>query len=357
MKISNGIKKEYNYKTTYKILYKQIKEEIKNIAIDRYINQIEYLSKKVEKLNNENLLLKNDFIYILKRVLLYKNDNNGFSSSQNSNIYRSNQIKNIYSIKGLNGINNNSILNSNNNNISNSYFSSGDSIHNDNNRFGYNFKYRKINNSINKMPLDERRYSIDDDFRKGNNSSVSPVETSKQVNMQNKIDYYLNSLYKHHFAEECIAGTSSVHLLNKNQSIYDELFTHKINSNKNKVLRHINTDINYIKISTSKSKNNSRKKKLSNNDANNANDNKSLNKKNDGKIHRFKKNKTNGILRVKRKEEFTNSKSKINENNIGKKNKYGYKSSTTINVNPPARSSKIISSNMCNRSPFLINKF
>ena len=56
MKISNGIKQEYNFKTTYKKLYQKIKEEIKSVVINRYINQIDYLTKKLDKLKKEKKL-------------------------------------------------------------------------------------------------------------------------------------------------------------------------------------------------------------------------------------------------------------------------------------------------------------
>ena len=70
-----------------------------------------------------------------------------------------------------------------------------------------------------------RRYSIDDDNKKGNNSSLNNLENSIQFNnIQNKVDHYLNSLYRHNFAEEIISGTPSIHLINKDKSLYRELF-------------------------------------------------------------------------------------------------------------------------------------
>ena len=71
MNIRSSKNQEKNDKNNYNIIYQKIKEEIKNIVITKLLNQIQNLYKKYEKLKNENLLIKNDLIYILKRVLLY----------------------------------------------------------------------------------------------------------------------------------------------------------------------------------------------------------------------------------------------------------------------------------------------
>lgn len=345
MKISNGIKQEYNYKNTYKMIYKQIKEEIKNVVINRYINQIDYLTKKLEMLKNENNLLKNDLIYILKRVLLSKNEYKNTSNNQNSNIHKLSQQRNCFSSIGLNSA---SYLN-NKSNIS--FFSSGDTINNENNNYT---NYRNINYSINKNPNEKRRYSIDDDFKRGNNTSMSPLETSKQMNINNKINYYLNSLYKHNFAEECVTGTASNHLLNKNQSIYDELFINKFSPKKNNVIQHSNTDFNYKKISNLQGRTNSKKKNFCLVD-----DNSARNKIKIGKNYKIQKNKTNGFLKVNKKDEIQNLKVKINvinhENN--KINNCESKSNINSSTNTYYKSSRFNASKKSSRSRFLVNKF
>ena len=103
----------------------------------------------------------------------------------------------------------------------------------------------KENNNINNIRLN-RRYSIGDDNKKGNNTSMNNnLENWVQNNnIQNKVDYYLNSLYKHNFAEEIISGIPSIHLINKNKSLYRELFPKKNNKNQ----YYINTEANYKKI-------------------------------------------------------------------------------------------------------------
>ena len=344
MKISNGIKQEYNNKNTYKMIYKQIKEEIKNVVINKYIKQIELLSKNLENLKKENSLLKNDLIYILKRVLLNKNDYSNVTNNQNLAIRRNSQVRNIHSI---NGPSNTSFLN---NKSYNSFFSAGETINNDNNNYNYN--HRNINNSIIKSPSEQRRYSIDDDNKKGNNTSVLPLEASRQTSVQNKINYYLNSLYKHNFAEECAAGTASIHLLNKDQSIYDELFVNKNNRNKNKVISHVNTDKNYKKISNSRGKSNS-KTKIHMGDASNS----GRNQKNIGNIYKIQKNKTNGYLRVKKKDDIVNEKSSETKKVKNKKNNQENNSSINIIVNTYYKNSKFNGSSVSSRSRYLVNKF
>ena len=98
MKITNGIKQDFNYKNNYKAIFKQIKEEIKSVVINKYINQVERLTKTIEKLKKENLLLKNDLIYILKRVLLNKNEYTNTNNNKNLTIYTKTQPLNRNSL-------------------------------------------------------------------------------------------------------------------------------------------------------------------------------------------------------------------------------------------------------------------
>jgi hypothetical protein len=248
--------------------------------------------------------------------------------------------KNIHSMGSfVSNPNNNSYLNCKS---YNSLLSPQENINNNYNNYN--------NTSINKKLIEQRRYSIDDDTKK-NNSTLSPLETSLQFNMQNKIDHYLNSLYKHNFAEECASGTSSVHLLNKDQSIYDELFSNK---NKAKSLTHINTDFNYRKVSYSKDKNNSKGKNIYIYDESDDNYN---SKKHYGSRYKDQKIKThNNVLKVHRKANLLNNKSKPKINVIIKKKNSSNKSSTNIsdNSNPKKYNQN---SAYINRSRFLVNKF
>ena len=297
-------------------------------------------------LKKENALIKNDLIYILKRVLINKNDYININNNNTSNLSKNYQTKSAYSI---NGLKNKAYLNSKS---YNSFLSSKDNLNKETSNYNqlyYNYYNREANNSMRKQ-IEKRRYSIDDDYKKGNNSSFSPQENSLQFNMQNKIDYYLNSLYKHNFSEECATGTSSVHLLNKNQSIYDELFSNKNNRNKN--LSHLNTDFNFRKISNRKD----RKNINTNND--NYNYDSDSNKKNNKNYNNIQKNHTNNYLKVHRKgnmSNITNNKSKNKINGYNKIRNSGSKSSG--NMTSGTNSKYYSSSNKHSRSKFLVNKF
>ena len=80
----------------YKIIYQKIKEEIKSVVITKLLNQVQTLSNNYQKLLKENSLIKNDLIYILKRILLNKKDYINITNNSNSN--KNYQIKSLYSM-------------------------------------------------------------------------------------------------------------------------------------------------------------------------------------------------------------------------------------------------------------------
>ena len=348
--ISNK-KQDNGDKYNYKKLYQKIKEEIKSVVITKLLNQVEYLTKKYEKLKKENSLIKNDLIYILKRVLLNKNDYIGLINRTNSSLNKSNILKNnIYSPSFLNI--NNSFLN---NKSYNSFLIEGYTNSKKNNSYNcysnYNYNYNPNNTSINKNHLELKRYFIEDEPKKGKNKSVPHLKHSLQNNIQNKIDYYLNSLYKHNFAEECASGTASVHLLNKEQSIYDELFTYK---NRNNSPNCINfDDTNYKKVPHSKERKSSKGKNLSTDENIHG---KYIFKKNRESNYKVEKNiNNNNILKVQRK----SNKNYIFKSKKGnnKKKRIGNKSSSNISLSPKAKHFKYTPAYINNRSPFLVNKY
>ena len=314
MIIKANSKKDNTPRNNYKLLYQKIKEEIKSVVINKLLNQVQTLSNNYQKLLKENSLIKSDLIYILKRVLLNKKE---YSQIPNSTINKNYQMKSVYSMPYLT---NNSFINKKD------YYSvlSSDNIK-ENNYYNLYRESNRLNNSMNKRQRENRRYSIDDDTKRGNNSSLNNnVENSTQFNnIQNKVDYYLNSLYKHNFAEEVISGTSSVHLLNKDKPLYDELF-----KKKNKNFPHLSTEINFRKIS------NQKKKVLNvdfNNDKNIKTDNQSDNNRN--------KKGSNG-LKVQRKNVLKKNKNlQIKENtNIKLFNSENKNSKISQNINTNSRS-------------------
>jgi hypothetical protein len=337
MKIRTNKKHENN---DNKAINKKLKEEIMSVVITKLLNQIQNLYKKYEKLKKENSLLKNDLIYILKRILLNKNDYINMIDNNNPGKKINYQKANYYSI---NSLKNTSYLNSKTYNS----FLSTEKFCNERNNYNQLYHNRN-NNSINNKQIEKRRYSIDDDCKKGNLSSSSHLENSLQFNIQNKIDYYLNSLYKHNFSEECISGTTSIHLLNnKNQNIYDELFSSKSKNNKNKRLSHMNTDANFRKVSLQKNK-----LDYNSDDNNDLSCNNKYNISENGAI----KNKNTNYLKVRKKEKNNNMKYNLKTECYRKKNS-GSQSSSKINNNSNTKNTKYMSIHLNNRSRFLINKF
>ena len=314
MIIKANSKKDNTPRNNYKLLYQKIKEEIKSVVINKLLNQVQTLSNNYQKLLKENSLIKSDLIYILKRVLLNKKE---YIQIPNSTINKNYQMKSVYSMPYLT---NNSFINKKD------YYSvlSSDNIK-ENNYYNLYRESNRLNNSMNKRQRENRRYSIDDDTKRGNNSSLNNnVENSTQFNnIQNKVDYYLNSLYKHNFAEEVISGTSSVHLLNKDKPLYDELF-----KKKNKNFPHLSTEINFRKISN-------QKKKVLNVDFNN-----DKNIKTDNQTDNYRNKKGNNGLKVQRKNVLKKNKNlQIKENtNIKLFNSENKNSKISQNINTNSRS-------------------
>ena len=271
MIIKANSKKDTIKTINYKILYQKIKEEIKSVVITKLLNQVQTLSNNYQKLQKENALIKNDLIYILKRILLNKKEYDKVSVSTTN---KTHQMKSIYSMPYLT---NSSYINC----LSYNSVLSSDNI--------------KENNNIRLS----RRYSIDDDNKRGNNSSLNNLQNSIQFNnIQNKVDHYLNSLYRHNFAEEIISGTPSIHLINKDKSLYRELFP---KNNKNQY--YTNTETNYKKIPNVR-----KSKKLSNEDnTNNTKEkNKTIKNNNFLKVQRKNINEKNKNLQIR-----TNTNSKL----------------------------------------------
>ena len=266
MIIKANSKKDNEISNNYKMIYQKVKEEIKSVVISKLLNQVQTLHNKYQKLLKENLLIKNDLIYILKRVLLNKKE---YTQINNSNIKKYYIMKNVYSTPYLT-------------NLSLANRTSYNSI------FSYD-NFKENNNSMNRRQIENRRYSIDDDTRRGNNNSLNNnMENSN--NIGNKIDHYLNSLYRHNFSEDIISGNSIMHNLNTDQPLYEELFSRK---NRNNPL--INSDYNYKKISIRKNK----KKIFNSNDYSSDNNLKTENQKEVDNNKNIKK--TNNALKVQRK--------------------------------------------------------
>ena len=181
-------------KSQYYDLVKEIQNEVKDKVISKYLYTIEHQAKELDQLRKENTLLKNQLTYILKRVLLNKYDYNSAA--------RANRLNNLNSTINYNR----SMLINDNNLKSNALLRPLKSCEN---YRTVTSKYKENDNS----PVNIQ--SLDTNTNPNNNDSLN-----------NKISGYLNSLYMHNFGNSNGGNLS----LNKNQTLYDELFPNKNSS-------------------------------------------------------------------------------------------------------------------------------
>ena len=318
MKISKSSENEKNNSKYYN-LYKIIQNAIKDKIIDKHLFIIESQSKEITQLKKENILLKNHLTYILKKILLNKseyistsnhnrlNNFNSLTSNTHSMILRDNSRKSSNTLRPLRSVEN----------------------------------YRCITEKI------TSRY-------KDTNHNTSYINIRNNTLVDNKVNGYLNSLYRHNFGNNYTNG--GTFFLNKNQTLIEELFPNRNNSfcmnNDNEQI--LGTIRNYsIKI----------KKKRENNSTDKRNVIKTKNLKNNTQIVVNSKNKNSIGKRNKTKNLDNNNENKKNNINHVKnnnnelvdlnENKYN-----TINNSGNIKKNKFKKSDIyCKRSPFIVNKF
>ena len=61
--------------TQFKNKYRSLQVEIKDKIITKLLSKLNILNKRVEEYKQEIISLKNDLVYLLKRVILTKNEN------------------------------------------------------------------------------------------------------------------------------------------------------------------------------------------------------------------------------------------------------------------------------------------
>lgn len=182
-------------RSQYYDLIKEIQNEIKEKIITKLLTQIQQQDKELTMYKKENNLLKNQLTYVLKRVILNKND---FST-----VIKNNRIKNVGSVLNKN---NSAIIHGYKKGSNNSLLRPLKSVEN----------YRCVTEG-NLMNGQEKR-------PERNNSSTNLNGGDYNYNVDNKVSGYLNSLYRHNFVN------NNKQFLNKKESLYDELFTNKNNS-------------------------------------------------------------------------------------------------------------------------------
>ena len=184
-------------KSGYDPILKEVQNEIKDKVITKYLSTIQQQSKELNELRKENILLKNQLTYILKRILLNKSDfNQAVKTTRINNLNNS-----LYYNKSM-------VVNNNNKN-SNSMLRPLRSVEN----------YRVVSDNLYK-----------DNNNSSTNINIIGSENNGQLNtssaVDNKISSYLNSLYRHNFNN----GNRNNYFLNKKSTLIEELFPNKNNS-------------------------------------------------------------------------------------------------------------------------------
>ena len=182
--------------TQFKNIYKNLQVEIKDKIITKLLSKLNILNKQIEDYKNEITSLKNDLVYLLKRVILSKNEEDlnkkiNFNKLYNNNSTKNNNLKNAF-------------LSPMNNTIS--QIKPYSNI--------YNQTYSNNNYYNNKIGYD--------------NSNLFPVNAQNELDI--KINNYINSIYKKNFLKND-TNINEYYSLNKKENLFNEIF-HKKNNLK-----------------------------------------------------------------------------------------------------------------------------
>ena len=289
---------------------KDMQNQIKDKVISKYLLLIEHQAKELSELKRENALLKNQLTYILKRILLNKNDY--------TSVARTNRLNSLNSSINYNR----SMIIKDNNRKSNSMLRPLRSCEN----------YRCVTENI------ASRY------KEGNNSLANIGADGSNNNVDNRVSGYLNSLYRHNFNNSNKTGGNF--FLNKNQTLLEELFPNKNNS------FYMNTENEQLAHDNNKHKAKQKRE-------NNSSERRGSYKKNNNYRYNYgtKNNSTSKRYKSKYMDVNNNSTKKRNkENNYMESNEKGkyntINNGSRVPKNKPKR--PII---YAKRSPFLANKF
>jgi hypothetical protein len=292
-------------------LYKEMQNEIKDKVITKQLLLISHQAKEITELKKENILLKNQLTYILKKILLNKND---YTSAA-----RTNRLNNLNSSINYNR----SMILKDNNRKSNSMLRPLRSCEN----------YRCVTENITSR------------YKENNNSLVNihGNENNNNSSIDNKVSGYLNSLYRHNFNNTNKAGGNN--FLNKNQTLMEELFPNKNSS------FYINSENDQLIDNDGLGNKNKTNKKRENNSS----ERRSSFKKNNIRNYGVKTNSTSKRYKSKYIDANNSTKKRNKDNNYldtNEKNKYNTINNATRKNNKNKR--PILYSK---RSPFLANKY
>lgn len=181
--------------TIFENIYINCKNEVKDEIITKLLSKIERQNIKIQSLEKENKKIKDNFIYVLKRIL---------SSKDEYNYNRSNNF-----------ISNNSTSRNKSNKSRNASYS----LRNDSQEI-YNTNYSIID-PFNKNKI---KYDININNSFDNISVGESVEENQKNDIKEaKAKKYLNALYRNNFITNA-EGVQYSNFINKNISLYEELF-------------------------------------------------------------------------------------------------------------------------------------
>ena len=314
--------------TIFENIYKDCQNEIKDIIITKLLNKIQEINKRNDILEKENKKLKDNLLYILKRILLNKEDFNNnkiILNKANHYIYqhKSNSSKNIETFN----LDTDSTKEKNKPNYT---------ILESSKTLKYNIELNSTFDSLS--------------FNNVENEQIKEIKAKK----------YLNNLFRKNFGSYT-NGTSNAYFINKDKPIYDELFPKTTKYNKYSSL-YINTFSNY---------NNPKTINVMHGRYNSTDINKTINLENNDKKH-FNKifNKIKQLnMKVDKKTIKKKKLASVDDKINKKKCKYKsiinnkYKMNDKIYYNIETETNKSIKKNKFNhkfpyfcRSPYILNK-
>ena len=194
------------YKSQLYDLYKEIQNEIKDKVISKLLLKVQNMYKELTELRDENTSLKNHLSYILKRIILHKNEYNFIDNNDQYNLL-TNSIN-----KKKSTMNNSSVFKSSLYKRSQNSFRPMRSVENyrhatEDDLF-YSPPKRKQNYQSKNKNINDEEYIYD----KHNSSAI-----------EHKIKGYLNTLYRNNFVTGNKGITNNFNL-DKKKTIYEELF-------------------------------------------------------------------------------------------------------------------------------------
>lgn len=197
--------------------FKLLQDELKNKVISQCLQKIESQEKELQEVKAENIILKTHLSYILKRIIIEHYDLNNSSGNKRVGRIRfdnhdvklrpyKKEVKSRFTPEGE--------------------FIEGEEGKNDEER-EENYKDDDENSiySCSKDAPVKFASNFNDVERRYLSTEMVPKKKSENTELDNKVNRYLNNIYKNNFCKT--KGTSNQFSLNKKKGLYEELFPNK----------------------------------------------------------------------------------------------------------------------------------